>query len=85
MSAPTVAGMSLADIFLFARLTGANPGQIAQVLPERPVEGECFWLGGPCGKPTPEGDWLCPEHRAWTPTIATADTTAPRLKAVASR
>lgn len=37
-----------------------------------PVEGECFWLAGHCGKPTSPGEWLCDEHRAWTPDLGGA-------------
>ncbi len=37
-----------------------------------PVEGECFWLAHHCGKPTAPGDWLCPQHRAWTPNLGGA-------------
>lgn len=37
-----------------------------------PVEGECFWLAAHCGKPTEDGDWLCLEHRAWTPNLGGA-------------
>lgn len=35
----------------------------------RPVPGECFWLLHHCGKETAPNDWLCPEHRAWTPNL----------------
>lgn len=57
-----------------AVLLGLTADQLAEAL-ERPVEGECFWLAHHCGRPTAPGDWLCPEHRAWRPTIATRDTT----------
>lgn len=55
-----------------AVLLGMTADQLAEAL-ERPVEGECFWLAGHCGRPTAPGDWLCDEHRAWRPTIATRD------------
>lgn len=47
---------------------------------ERPVEGECFSLRGHCGKPTAPGDWLCPQHRAWTPNLATRDSADARMQ-----
>lgn len=58
-------------------LLGMSLEQAREVM-ERPVDGECFWLRGHCGQPTKPGDWLCPQHRAWTPTIATADRGAAR-------
>lgn len=30
---------------------------------EFPVPGQCFPLGGRCGKPVPDGGWLCDEHQ----------------------
>lgn len=57
----------------------------------RPVEGECFFLGGHCGLPTEPGDWLCPEHRAWRPNLGGPDApamqcgSAPRLREVQPR
>ncbi|HZM83820.1 MAG TPA: hypothetical protein VFC19_49510 [Candidatus Limnocylindrales bacterium] len=60
-----------------AVLLGLTLEQAREAL-ERPVEGECFWLAHHCGKPTRPGQWLCDEHRAWTPNIATRDGGEPR-------
>lgn len=54
-----------------ALLLGMTLEQAQDAL-ERPVEGECFWLAHHCGKPTRPGEWLCDEHRAWTPNLGDA-------------
>jgi hypothetical protein len=75
-----------------AVLLGLTLEQAREAL-ERPVDGKCFFLGGHCDNDAEPGSWLCPQHRAWTPNIATRDTTdarmqlgsAPRLREVSGR
>lgn len=83
--------MTRQELGTVAVLLGMSVDQTVEAL-ETPVAGECFWLGGHCGMPCPPGDWLCDEHRGWTPDVATRDAvdarefaweSVPHLKAVA--